>query len=136
MLALAAALDARGGGAVVAGPAGSADERGTVAALAADEALAAEVSSVDNADRGTGRVSLVLALAEQRRGGAGRVRHRRRRLDGAAEPPLRRDRPAPRSAAGAARRLARDRRLARSLAARPPGGAGALAADQPPRRAR
>ena len=71
VVSLAGALDARGGGAVVAGPAGSADDRGTVRVLRGDEAVAAEVSTVDNADRGTGRVVLVLALAEQLRGRAG-----------------------------------------------------------------
>jgi hypothetical protein len=61
----------RGEGAVVAGPSGSAGDRGPVRVLRSDGALAGEVSSVDNADRGTGLVTLVLALAEQRRGGAG-----------------------------------------------------------------
>lgn len=71
VVALAGALDARSAGAVLAGPTGSADDRGALQVLRADEALALEVSSVDNADRGTGLVTLVLALAEQRRGGAG-----------------------------------------------------------------
>ena len=71
LVALAGALDARSAGAVLAGPAGSAGDRGTVRVLRTDEAAAREVSSVDNADRGTGLVTLVLALAEQRRGGAG-----------------------------------------------------------------
>ena len=70
VVALAGALDTRSEGAVVAGPVGSAGERGPVRVLRADDALAG-VSSVDNADRGTGLVSLVLALAEQRRSGAG-----------------------------------------------------------------
>jgi Copper transport outer membrane protein, MctB len=68
---MAGAVDARSRGAVLAGPTGSADERGTVRALRSDQALAREVSSVDHADRGTGLMTLVLALAEQRRGGAG-----------------------------------------------------------------
>jgi hypothetical protein len=42
-----------------------------VRAVRSDQALAAAVSSVDNADRGTGLVVLVLAVAEQSRGGAG-----------------------------------------------------------------
>lgn len=69
--ALAGALDARSEGAVLAGPAGSTDDGGPVQALRSDEALSGEVSSVDNADRGSGLVMLVLALAEQRRGGVG-----------------------------------------------------------------
>ena len=68
---MAGAVDARSRGAVLAGPTGSADERGTVRVLRSDQALTRDVSSVDNADRGTGLVTLVLALAEQRRGGAG-----------------------------------------------------------------
>jgi hypothetical protein len=56
---------------VVAGPAGSAGDRGTVQVLRSDQSLARRVSSVDNADRGTGLVTLVLSLAEQGRGGAG-----------------------------------------------------------------
>ena len=71
VVSLAGALDARAGGAVVAGPGGSAGDRGTVRVLRGDEAVAAEVSTVDNADRGSGRVVLVLALAEQLRGRAG-----------------------------------------------------------------
>ena len=71
VVALAGALDARSAGALLAGPTGSASDRGTVRALRSDEALSREVSSVDNADRGTGRVTVVLALAEQRRGGTG-----------------------------------------------------------------
>ena len=68
---MAQALDERADGAVLAGPTGSADDRGTVRALRSQDALTREVSSVDNADRGTGLVTLVLSLAEQRRGGAG-----------------------------------------------------------------
>jgi hypothetical protein len=71
VVTLAGALDSRAQGAVVAGATGSADDRGTVRALRSTEALVREVSSVDNADRGTGLVTLVLALGEQRRGGAG-----------------------------------------------------------------
>ena len=71
VVAMSGALDARSDGAVVAGPAGSAGDRGTVRVLRSDQALARRVSSVDNADRGTGLVTLVLSLAEQGRGGAG-----------------------------------------------------------------
>ena len=71
ILSLAAALDDRARGAVVAGPATSATARGLVGALRADSSRAAEVSGVDNADRGIGQVAVVLALAEQARGGSG-----------------------------------------------------------------
>ena len=71
VVSLAGALDARAEGAVLAGPAGSSGERGTLRVLRSDEVASAEVSSVDNADRGTGLVTLVLALAEQVRGGVG-----------------------------------------------------------------
>lgn len=71
VLALASSLDSRSDGAVVAGPAGTAQAGGLVGALRSDAALAREVSSVDNADRGTGRVTVALALAEQLTGRAG-----------------------------------------------------------------
>ena len=71
VLSLAAALDARSDGTVVAAPAGSADERGLLHLLREDPAVVRRVSSVDNADRGTGQVSAVLALAEQTAGRAG-----------------------------------------------------------------
>ena len=71
VVTLVGALDARAEGAALAGPAGSAAERGTVRALRSDSTAVRAVSSVDNADRGTGLVTLVLALAEQRRGGVG-----------------------------------------------------------------
>ena len=71
VVAMAGALAARAAGAALAGPVGSADERGAVRALRADSTLVRAVSTVDNADRGTGLVTLVLALAEQRRGGVG-----------------------------------------------------------------
>ena len=71
LLSLAEALDRRARGVVVAGPSTSAADRGLVSGLRADSSLAAQVSSVDNADRGVGLVALALALAEQARGGAG-----------------------------------------------------------------
>ena len=71
VLSLVAALDARSDGTVVAGPAGSAGERGLLRLLRADSTVVRLVSSVDNADRGTGQVSAVLALAEQTAGRAG-----------------------------------------------------------------
>ena len=71
LLSLASALDARSDGTVLAGPTTSADARGTVRLLRDDSGLAGEVSTVDNADRGTGRVAVVLALAEQLTGETG-----------------------------------------------------------------
>jgi hypothetical protein len=71
VLSLAAALDGRSDGAVVAGPSGSAGERGLLRLLRADSTAVRRVSSVDNADRGTGQVSAVLALAEQTAGRTG-----------------------------------------------------------------
>ena len=71
LVSLAAALDQRGRGAVVAGPFTSADDGGPVGVLRDDSSLAGQVSGVDNADRGSGMVAVVLALAEQARGGAG-----------------------------------------------------------------
>jgi hypothetical protein len=71
VVTLAGALDARAEGAALAGPVGSAGDRGTVRALRSDSAVVERVSTVDNADRGTGLVTLVLALAEQLGGGVG-----------------------------------------------------------------
>ena len=71
VVSLAGALDERSAGAVLAGPTGSADERGTVRLLRDDDALAAAVSTVDHADQGAGQVTLVLSLAEQLRSRAG-----------------------------------------------------------------
>ena len=71
MLAVAEAFDDRAKGAVVAGPAPSAREGGLIRALRGVDDVRADVSSVDNAERGIGRVASVLALAEQKRGAAG-----------------------------------------------------------------
>lgn len=65
MLALADGFDDRARGAVVAGPAAAGLDGGLVRALRGQASVAADVSSVDNADRGIGRVAVVLALAEQ-----------------------------------------------------------------------
>jgi hypothetical protein len=72
LLSLARALDGSSGGAVVAGPPEAALEGGLVRALRADDALDAEISTVDNADRALGHVAVVRALVEQLQGGAGR----------------------------------------------------------------
>lgn len=71
VLSLVAALDTRSDGTVVAGPAGSAGEKGLLHLLRTDSTVVRQVSSVDNADRGTGQVSAVLALAEQSAGRTG-----------------------------------------------------------------
>lgn len=70
VIALAAALDRRSDGAVLAGATGSADD-GVVRALRDDAGVAGRVSTVDNADRGTGQVAVVLALGQQLAGGSG-----------------------------------------------------------------
>jgi hypothetical protein len=71
MLTLADAFDDRARGVVVAGPAPAALDGGLVRALRGESTVSADVSSVDNADRGIGRVAVVLALAEQAAGRAG-----------------------------------------------------------------
>ena len=67
-LPLADALAAAGTGSVVAAARGSADAGGLVGALRADQASRAKVSSVDCADLATGRLAVVLALAQDRLG--------------------------------------------------------------------
>jgi hypothetical protein len=68
----AAAVDARGAGAVLAGRPESAVGNGPLAVVRADAALSAGLSTVDNLDREAGRSTTVLALREQFDGGAGR----------------------------------------------------------------
>ncbi|WP_432545996.1 copper transporter [Kineococcus sp. SYSU DK004] len=68
---LAARFDDAAAGALLAGPAGSADEGGAVAAVRADADVAEAVSTVDDVDSATGRVSAVLGLREQLGGDAG-----------------------------------------------------------------
>jgi Copper transport outer membrane protein, MctB len=69
---LAAQLDRSGAGAVLAGRAGSADATGAVGVARADPGITAGLSTVDDVDEGSGRVSAVLALREQLDGRAGR----------------------------------------------------------------
>ena len=71
VLVLAQAFDERSRGVVVGGPGGSAGDGGLVAALRAQSTTAADVSSVDNLDRGLGRLAAVRALVEQGEGRAG-----------------------------------------------------------------
>ncbi|WP_081512441.1 copper transporter [Nocardia donostiensis] len=68
----AGALRARGAGVVLAGRAGAAEDTGAVAAIRSDAALAAAVTTVDNIERGIGRVTTALALTEQLAGRSGR----------------------------------------------------------------
>ena len=72
LLAIVGELEARSGGAVLAGPAESTSEGGLVRALRADSGLDDAVSTVDNAHRAVGQVAVVRALAEQLQGGSGR----------------------------------------------------------------
>lgn len=71
LLSVARAVDAAGGGLVVAGPADELDVEGPLTALREAE-LIDDVSSVDGVDRPVGRAVVVLALVEQRSGDAGR----------------------------------------------------------------
>lgn len=68
---LAAELDRRGGGAVLAGRDGSATPQGAVGVVRGDDAVARGLSTVDDVGTGAGRVATVLALAEQDAGRAG-----------------------------------------------------------------
>jgi outer membrane murein-binding lipoprotein Lpp len=67
-----AQLDRSGGGAVLAGRAGSADATGAVGVARAEPDIVERVSTVDDAHTGAGRVSAVLAVREQLDGRAGR----------------------------------------------------------------
>ncbi len=69
---LAAQLDRSGGGAVLAGRTGSTDASGAVGVARADPDITAGLSTVDDVQTGSGRVSAVLALREQLDGRAGR----------------------------------------------------------------
>lgn len=66
------ALDGRGAGTVLAGRPESARGNGPIAVVRSDTALSAGVSTVDDVDRESGRITTVLALQEQLGGGAGR----------------------------------------------------------------
>jgi len=71
LVQLATALDEQGSGVVVAGDAAANGDGGLVAALRADQAATAAVSTVDNVTTAAGRISTVLALAAEGRGTAG-----------------------------------------------------------------
>jgi hypothetical protein len=68
----AGALDGRGAGTVLAGPPSAAEGNGPIAVARADAAVASVLTTVDNVDRESGRITTVLALQEQLGGGAGR----------------------------------------------------------------
>lgn len=68
---LTAGLDATTGGAVLAGDAASARDGGAVAVLRSDRGDTEKVSSVDNADRTVGQITVVRAVAAQLTGKAG-----------------------------------------------------------------
>ena len=69
---LAAALDAAGEGAVVAGDAASATDKGLVGVLRNDPTTSAAVSTVDNVDTIAGQISTVLALGREGEGTSGK----------------------------------------------------------------
>ncbi len=81
---LAAQLDRSGDGAVLAGRAGSATAVGAVGVARADPQVAADLSTVDDLESGSGRVAAVLALHEQVDGRAGRYGTGDGATDGAA----------------------------------------------------
>jgi hypothetical protein len=68
---LAAALDRRGKGALVAGTPATAGTDGVVGVVRTDSGLAGAVSTVDDATTAAGRIAVVFALAEQGRGRSG-----------------------------------------------------------------
>lgn len=70
LLTLAAALDARSGGAVISGPLAATTNDGLLAAARDTPPVRATVSTVDSADSPVGQVETVLALAGQLRGDA------------------------------------------------------------------
>jgi len=69
---LAAALDAAGSGAVVAGDADAAGSKGFVGALRNNPTVSSAVSTVDNIDTAAGEVSTILALSAERQGTSGK----------------------------------------------------------------
>lgn len=71
LVALASALDNQGDGAVVAGDTASAGQGGTIAAVRDDASASRSISTVDDADTAIGRLTVILALAQQAKGGAG-----------------------------------------------------------------
>jgi Copper transport outer membrane protein, MctB len=72
LVQLAAALDAAGSGAVIAGDAASAQKTGLVGVVRADPTTSAAISTVDNVDAVTGQISTVLALGREGAGTSGK----------------------------------------------------------------
>ena len=72
VLAVARALDNRSAGVVVTGPSSAAETGGLLAAVRADSGLSSQVSSVDSVEASYAQIAVVLALAEQATGNAGR----------------------------------------------------------------
>ncbi|MGI4893981.1 MAG: copper transporter [Janthinobacterium lividum] len=70
-VALATQLDRASAGAVLAGPTGSAQDGGAVAAVRADSDAPHAVSTVDDLDLAMGQINVVLALRQQLSGNAG-----------------------------------------------------------------
>ncbi|MGC0364250.1 outer membrane murein-binding lipoprotein Lpp [Rhodococcus sp. 27YEA15] len=68
----AGALDGRGAGTVLVGREGSAQGNGAIAVARADAALSAGLTTIDNIDRESGKITTPLALQEQLNGEAGR----------------------------------------------------------------
>jgi hypothetical protein len=71
LLELVTALDSAGSGTVVAGTPAAARDNGLVGTIRADPELSAAISTVDNVDRGSGRISTVLALGQEAEGTSG-----------------------------------------------------------------
>jgi hypothetical protein len=71
LVALAQALDAGSGGAVVVGPTGSDGMGGLVGALRSNSSASKRTSSVDDGDTAAGRVAVVLALLDELSGHSG-----------------------------------------------------------------
>lgn len=67
----AAAVDSRGAGAVLAGDAGSSQGNGAVAVARSDASIAQHLSTVDDVERSSGRITAILALRGQLDGQAG-----------------------------------------------------------------
>jgi hypothetical protein len=72
LVQLAAALDAAGSGAVIAGDTASADDNGLVGVVRSDPSTSAAVSTVDNVDTTAGQLSAVLALGQEAQGTSGK----------------------------------------------------------------
>ncbi|GGG11114.1 hypothetical protein GCM10007304_26470 [Rhodococcoides trifolii] len=68
----AGAFDGRGAGTVLAGRPGAAQGSGPIAVVRSDAGLSSGLSTVDDVDRQSGRITVALALGEQLNGASGR----------------------------------------------------------------